>query len=491
MCNFKKTTFIVFILTLPFILLGQDVTTLKKIDELLKLPPLQKTSLVQNISENVVFVEVNFAISNFVNEDDLKLFHNREIEKVELVFTQYSSDPLFSQEKLNKNRLIALYQVMPEIFNDPFIQWETIEITKCKNKEEAENQFHGFVFHLRDSKQSLHSKEMSMTGSWLHQIQSVLPNIKIESKKDKITEEINTFSTEKRKTIQELQMEEISLLMDDFKALDLKSLSQEELDELLDELKKKIEYILRPEKLIGVGGGPGGPGGADWDENDVCYLFYDTSQVFMFIDDWTVYEVLNRNYDKWNNILVVSNVTVGMTLFNVQLLSFFSHEPNKFRQFTFYNYGDKKENSLKILGETGGIYTTETIFKDNVFNSYCEAVTARNLDAIYESNEIEVLKSVIQKNPNQNDIVLIADITSTIKDMILIDEITKPIHIIACPSKEPIKTDYLNLIYHSKGSLHTLDKDYLTIYKIRNGESVTIGKWRYKLSDNKFVLINN
>ena len=67
------------------------------------------------------------------------------IIKVYYVYTKYKRSSGFNQKELDRKRFRSLEEVFPEIIDDPYVEWELIEQTGCKDYTEGTDYFHGFV----------------------------------------------------------------------------------------------------------------------------------------------------------------------------------------------------------------------------------------------------------------------------------------------------------------------------------------------------------
>jgi len=53
-----------------------------------------------------------------------------------------------------------------------------------------------------------------------------------------------------------------------------------------------------------------------------------------------------------------------------------------------------------------------------------------------------------------------------------------------------VNEQYLELAFHTKGSVHTLEQDLEELYKLNDGESINIGNETYRISDGRFIKIS-
>ncbi|MFT4521415.1 MAG: hypothetical protein ACI8ZN_000346 [Bacteroidia bacterium] len=85
--------------------------------------------------------------------------------------------------------------------------------------------------------------------------------------------------------------------------------------------------------------------------------------------------------------------------------------------------------------------------------------------------------------------MLVADNFAPIRDYSHIYRIKKPVHVIVCGSYGLINTQYLDLVYKTKGTIHTMEEDINKLYELNEGQSIVIGETSYRISGGKFKVI--
>lgn len=203
--------------------------------------------------------------------------------------------------------------------------------------------------------------------------------------------------------------------------------------------------------------------------------------------DSSVIKTLSRN-NEWNKILVVADITGSMSPYIAQLLMWYrlNTKKDKIIHWVFFNDGDFKTEEEKIIGSTGGIYNTKTDSFEEVLNLTLEAMMNGNGGDAAE-NDIEALINGIQLCPECEDVVLIADNNSPVRDLALSSKITKPIKIILCGSQSGINPQFLDLAIETKGSIHTIEEDLQNLVELAEGQIVKIGKQTFKVVNGKML----
>ncbi|MCP4438775.1 MAG: hypothetical protein GY810_07505 [Aureispira sp.] len=124
-----------------------------------------------------------------------------------------------------------------------------------------------------------------------------------------------------------------------------------------------------------------------------------------------------------------------------------------------------------------------------MYNTFCTAITRRNPNPETPlENDMEALISGLNVNKPHHVTVLIVDGNSEMRDYELHKEIDRPIHVISCPQWAKVHPQYLNLVYQTKGVLHTRYQDYENIHEVKDGGTIKIGVQKYLLKDGVFVL---
>ncbi len=205
--------------------------------------------------------------------------------------------------------------------------------------------------------------------------------------------------------------------------------------------------------------------------------------------DSTVFMTFKRN-SNWNNLLIVADLTGSMSPYIAQLLIWYKLNTNKdvVRQWVFFNDGDYRPNEEKKIGNTGGIYDLKTAAFEKVLDlTYETMINGNGGDAA--ENVVEAILKGIALCPDCEDVVLIADNLSPVRDMELIDKITKPVKVILCGSQTGINMQFLKIASQSGGSVHTIETDIDDLLNKKEGEEIRLGNQSFKVEDGKLVLM--
>ncbi len=178
--------------------------------------------------------------------------------------------------------------------------------------------------------------------------------------------------------------------------------------------------------------------------------------------DSTVFNVLNR-HPEWNKCLVIMDWTGSMYPYGGQAVLWHSLNFNKsgLKYFVFFNDGDN--DTRKKIGRTGGIYFEKAENLKKIVNML-NRVKMKGNGGDTEENNLEAIIKGIQKYPDFNNVILIADNNSCMRDYCLLNEITVPVKVILCGTYTGINPQFLNLAYKTKGSIHTIENDIYDLY---------------------------
>lgn len=448
-----KVYFLLVVIFINFSLLGQKV----KIEDLLLIKPTytHKYNEYKSIG-NVVKLKMDFNSPEILNSEDVNFLKDVSILKVELYYTAFQVSETFSQPKLNRERIQNLKKIFPELFNQSFVTWEFKAQNDCKNDKEAREYFHGFVITYI-AKSSKEDTDHEITGiSKLMKsdslgYDSVYTIYQTKYKRKKIKTGYY-LPTSKRKAEKGIVYEKKSLF------------------------KRKKQMAIRVDTVrVGV----------------QYHKFVRGKNAMSFVKrnlgDSTIFAVLRR-HQNWNEIAFVCDVTGSMASYSSQLLVWYklNFMTNTIRYFTFFNDGDNKADRKKKIGSIGGIYSIDAGNYEAVELLIQNAMKAGSGGDAPENN-CEALIETIRKNPNAKEYVMIADNFANIKDLELIKQINKPVHIIICGTGNfMVNTDYLDLARASKGSLHSIEQDIENLKNINEGQTITFDGKKYILQNGKF-----
>jgi hypothetical protein len=206
------------------------------------------------------------------------------------------------------------------------------------------------------------------------------------------------------------------------------------------------------------------------------------------LGDSTIFKILKRNKNKFNNAAIVADFTGSMSPYIIQLLVWYelNFSTNKFSEFVFFNDGDLMLDEKKVVGKTGGLYYCDSKNRDTVLNKALECIS-KGFGGDLPENNLEAVLFALNKNPNIKEIIMVADNYATPRDLALVNKIKVPIHIIICGNNMGINPRYLEIAHSTKGSLHTIEQDIDRLMDLQDGKTIKIGKQEFILQKGKFI----
>ena len=229
-------------------------------------------------------------------------------------------------------------------------------------------------------------------------------------------------------------------------------------------------------------------------ENPTMRSVLDWATQERVLKDSIVFSVLDRN-PQWNNMLLVMDWTGSMYKYGASVLLWnrLNYERNAVKHYVLFNDGGSMSDNKKIIGRTGGILSMNPDSFEQVLFTMQEMEEAGTGGDVIE-NDIEAILYGLDSLSTINELILIADNNSNMRDMALLDKLEgyqQPVRVILCgigdPSSLPYPNpQYLQLAYRTGGSLHTLEEDILSLKKLLEGEEIQIGWQTYRLEKGEF-----
>lgn len=376
------------------------------------------------------------------------------IGTVALVYSQYRLSETFDQPALNKDRFESLKKEMPQLFENPKIKWLVIEQSFGSNPEEAKTLFHGFVITYYDTSfEKSREDEVSMIERIIFggKDTTIFVPEKIITKIKRTRIHTGTYQPKRKGKLR--------------KGLTFNKPGIWGREEIIKTKKDTI--------IVSKTGG-----------FEVTKRIYDLS---MFKDS-AVIKVFER-HKNWTKMAYVVDVTGSMSPFSTQMLVWIKENKDILNhgRFLFFNDGDGKPEYLKSPGHTGGLYPVQSTVFDTVKDVMIRAMLAGGGGDLPENN-IEALLKAQEVFKDVDTLVMVADNMAAVNDMKLLGALKKPVKVIACGINVPIMPDLLMIAKTTKGSFHTLNKDFENLGKISEGQILDFGRESYVYRGGKFIV---
>ena len=207
--------------------------------------------------------------------------------------------------------------------------------------------------------------------------------------------------------------------------------------------------------------------------------------------DTVVSSVLNRN--NWSEKLIVCDLTGSMNPYANQLSVWYQLNVKKEKnlQFVFFNDGDGKSDGEKKIGNTGGIYYQDAKGLDSLIYLMSK-VRHNGGGGDCAENNMEALIKGVKMARKYNELVMIVDNNAPVKDIELLKDFDRPVHIILCGVRSGyVLEDYLLIAWKNQGTIHTIEEDISRIASMSEGESIKISGITYKIMGGEFVRITD
>lgn len=197
--------------------------------------------------------------------------------------------------------------------------------------------------------------------------------------------------------------------------------------------------------------------------------------------------VLYRLQKKWNSKMIVTDLTGSMYPYMRQLLLWHSLKmmTNENNDYVFFNDGDNKPDYSKVIGKTGGIYYTDNDNTDVIIEKMFETIRNGN-GGDGPENDLEALIYAQSMKKSFSELILIADNYAPVKDLSLLEQLNVPVRIILCGTDWGVNPDYIEIAYKTKGSIHTIEQDIMSLGDLVDGNTIKIGNQTYIYSKGKF-----
>jgi hypothetical protein len=209
------------------------------------------------------------------------------------------------------------------------------------------------------------------------------------------------------------------------------------------------------------------------------------------LNDSTFIKVMNRN--KWQDVAIVNDFTGSMSPYIAEVLVWHAlnleTKISRISGYTFFNDGNATPDYKKVVGKTGGIYNTSSQNLDSVLNTAVRTIENGGGGDV-EENNVEALIEAQKKYPKAKSLVMVADNWANMRDTALIGEVKLPVKVVLCGAQSSVNTQYIDLAYRTKGSIHTIEEDIVDLIKVTEGKDVIINKKRYRLVDGVFIRVD-
>lgn len=514
-----------------------------KIDNILSQPrqKLEKLELID--SKTAIYLGCPFAQSGFDHITESQA-NSLTITDVYYVYTQYKQSETFNQLSLDRKRFNWLNTHFPFLLSDPLIQWHIVEQTGCNTSEEGDNYFHGFVIiHRPQPSAEERDQEITLLRSYLTNSADVFYDPGIDPIKsqlpvgiDTATKATNPESLNAKACFKEGEYALYEHFQQNLK--NSENVSQQRLDKWVkvqfivneegkidslifledyplaatDQIQnafkimpdwysakvngKAVSSKVNMEIRISYSGEVKGMYTRDGikpdfsadvakipirEETGTFNLMVNAEPIQ--ISSTAVFKGLDKVRD-FGMCALVMDVTGSMTLHIAAMTKWIkaNHLALPFTSYTFFNDGDNKATKDKSLGKAGGVYITKVA--GEIDDLITDTMRKGNGGEAAE-NDLEAVLFAIEHDTEVQAIVLIADNYSEVRDLSLLDKITKPVHVILCAAPKFVRPDYLQ-IAKTTGGLLMLNGETIDLSSVQKGDEIMLQGVKYKYDGKSF-----
>jgi len=205
----------------------------------------------------------------------------------------------------------------------------------------------------------------------------------------------------------------------------------------------------------------------------------------------TSYDALDRNIDKWKNVVIVCDITSTMFPYTTQVFDWMNENTDNTSIKGIVFFTDCDSLGRQTRGRLPGKMFTvrkkdELVLWDTMFAAINN--TENNKDK--PENNIEALLYAQKHFPEADEFVMIADNSTQVKDMKQLSKVKKKVHIILCgetyEKNLAFQSDYVQIAKKTKGTIHTLEDDIENISKVKEMSIVRVGNIYFRFHKGKF-----
>lgn len=215
-----------------------------------------------------------------------------------------------------------------------------------------------------------------------------------------------------------------------------------------------------------------------------------TDSLFIRRSWLSLLRTLDRKH--YDSAVYVVDVTCSMDPFLEEYLLWLSlaNRSEAMLGGVLFNDGDGRADSTKTVGATGGIRATTTDLEE--VSDTLAASISHGCSGDDPENDLEALIYAQTHFPAAKQLVLLADNGSDVRDLALLSQVRKPVHVILCSTspldeQNPPNPDYVTIAHTTGGSISSLLEDLRILQDARQPDQLNVGRWQYQRLKERFV----
>lgn len=507
-------------------------------ERILNLPRIQISKIQPEKSESAIILPSDFSRDQ-VQKQVEKI--DGVVEKVFYIYTGYAQSASFNQRLLDEKRIKKLAAIYPEVLSNRFVNWEMIEQTGCNSAEEGKKYFHGFVVQFREVP-TAESREEE-----LKRLESFFMNPEagfIAPDTNPLENQFDNESTEKTKTEDEKAQfpggnyalfqyfrdslpggGKMALNRDDLWAKFKVSIDSEGnvgapqfQEDYPDYIEKDIERVFKnmpkwtPETknqipvastidlelrmsfspiVRGMYNRDGKK--PDFKEGEVeefqSTLNRPSTEAEARISKTersSIYKGMEKIATR-EKVAVVMDVTSSMSSHVAALSWWISNSKDSLNvvHYTFFNDGDNRPDNTKKIGKTGGIYHGERLFD---YTAILMDAMRNGTGGDLEENDLEAVLEAQSKVSGADALLLIVDNFSDVRDLSLLDEVTRKVHVLVAGEVAAVRECYLDIAKRTGGDMIVNGKR-IPLENMVAGMQISVAESTYIFDGNRFRIL--
>lgn len=207
---------------------------------------------------------------------------------------------------------------------------------------------------------------------------------------------------------------------------------------------------------------------------------------------------LYRFRDQWKNAVIVTDMTGSMSPYREQVLIWHALTMTKKHNNKYVFFSDENDNGngqKAGIGKAGGLYTFQGKMSDfeSVLKIMQKSINHDGANLSTPENDLEAALAGQRILSKTDQLVLIVDNFSPVRDIELLTKLKVPVHIVVCGTArcsqwKIINEQYLNIAYQTGGSVHSIEKDLLDLGKQQEGSSLYFAGAEYVVQNGQIIL---
>jgi hypothetical protein len=183
------------------------------------------------------------------------------------------------------------------------------------------------------------------------------------------------------------------------------------------------------------------------------------------------------------NALVIADVPASMSLYTIQLLHWLQQMDSLHCISTFACFSDGNDivTEKKVVSKSGAVYTAKYV-NMAAAAGLMELAMQKGSGGDTPENVCEAIIKALEACNNSEEVFLIADNYTPVRDIVFVNKIKKPIPILVCGGQIGVHSDNVTIAATTGGSLYFPNLVVKDFSALKNGGVLQIRSLPYKLN---------